>query len=87
MWKAAKGAFGSKRFFAALVAGIGYVVMKQGWDFDVETAALAVSPLWFYIWGQSVSDIGKGKRELDYKTFGPVPETVVSQKVAPPGVS
>lgn len=63
MWKAAKGLLGSKKALMAFISAGVWALGKAGLDMDTETLAGIVSPLWVYIFGQGVADMGKGKEE------------------------
>jgi hypothetical protein len=61
MWKTAKEMLKSKKFLAAAVSGIVWLVGKVGADLDSEELLGAVTPLWAYIIAQGAADFGKAK--------------------------
>tara|TARA_R110000822_G_scaffold120633_3_gene254146 strand:- start:7891 stop:8136 length:246 start_codon:yes stop_codon:yes gene_type:complete len=62
----------SKKFAAAaLASGLSYLGVQQG--FDVQQIALFTAPLYAYIGGQALADVGKSKAKIEAE-----PATVVT---------
>lgn len=61
MWKTAKEMLKSKKFLAAGIAVIVWLVGKLGTDLNNEELLGAVTPLWAFILAQGAADIGKSK--------------------------
>jgi len=59
LWTATKGLAGSKKFQAAALAGIVWLVGKAGFHESTEDLAPIVGPLWLYVFGQGLADFGK----------------------------
>lgn len=72
MWKTIKGLLASKKammaFLSALVWGIG----KLGLDLDTEVLLPIVGPLWAYIFGQGIADLGKERAKIIADAAGKV---------------
>jgi hypothetical protein len=67
IWTAAKGLAGSKKFQAAVLAGIVWAIGKVGLHATAEELAPFVGPLWLYIFGQGLADFGKSAAEATAK--------------------
>jgi len=65
MWKATKGLLSSKKAMMAFISAVVWGVAKAGLDMETEHVAGVVAPLWVYIFGQGISDHGKGKAEVE----------------------
>lgn len=52
----------SKKFLAAVLAGVVWVAGRFGLSLNSEELLGAVTPLWAYILGQGVADLGKAKQ-------------------------
>ncbi len=61
MWTPLKDMLASKKFLAALLAGVVWIAGRLGFDLNSEELLGVVTPLWAYIIGQGVADIGKLK--------------------------
>lgn len=61
MWKTAKNLLNSKKAMMAFVSAIVWGVAKAGLDMETEHVIGIVTPLWAYIFGQSLADHGKEK--------------------------
>ena len=61
MLKTAKEMLGSKKFLAALIAGVVWVAGRFGLALNNEELLGAVTPLWLYVLGQGMADFGKAK--------------------------
>lgn len=63
MWKVAKealhGLAGSKKFQAAALSGLLWAGGKLGLHLTAAELAPIVGPLWLYVFGQGLADIGK----------------------------
>ena len=59
MWNTIKSLLGSKKALMSVLAVVASVAALFGWDLPVDTVALIVSPLWLYVFGQSIADHGK----------------------------
>jgi hypothetical protein len=65
MWKATKGLLSSKKAQMAFISALVWGVAKVGLDLPTEHVAGLVAPLWAYIFGQGISDLGKGKKQAE----------------------
>lgn len=61
MLTSVKEMLASKKFLAALLAGVVWIAGRFGADLNSEELLGAVTPLWAYIIGQGVADINKLK--------------------------
>lgn len=61
MLQTVKDMLASKKFLAALIAAIVWVAGRFGAELNSEELMPVVAPLWAYILGQGVADIGKLK--------------------------
>lgn len=68
MWNAAKEMLKSKKFLAAVLAGVVWVAGRFGGNLNSEELLGAVSPLWAYIIAQGAADFGKAKQIEAAKT-------------------
>jgi hypothetical protein len=68
MWKAAKGLLQSKKALMAFISAGVWLGGKVGLDLDAETLLPAVAPMWAYIFGQGLSDFGKGAKERELES-------------------
>lgn len=68
MWEAIKGILSSKKALMAFVSILVWVVAKAGLDLSTEQLLPIVGPLWLYIFGQGIADLGKEKAKVDYIT-------------------
>jgi len=78
MWEAVKGILSSKKALMAFVSILVWVVAKAGLDLSAEQILPIVGPLWLYVFGQAVADMGKSKAIEDRKTaheLGTIGET------------
>lgn len=70
----------SKKFAAAaLASGLSYLGVQQG--FDIQQIALFTAPLYAYIGGQALADIGKEKAKVvrvETDTVGAVSRTTTT---------
>ena len=58
-WTALKGLSASKKFQAAVLSIIAWAVGKAGFHMDTAELIPYISPLWLFIFGQGLADIGK----------------------------
>ena len=61
MWNTAREMLKSKKFLAAVLAGVVWIAGRFGANLNSEELLGAVTPLWAYILGQGVADLGKVK--------------------------
>lgn len=61
MLQTMKDMLASKKFLAALIAAIVWVAGRFGAELNSEELVPVVAPIWTYILGQGVADIGKLK--------------------------
>jgi uncharacterized membrane protein YoaK (UPF0700 family) len=59
MWTAIKGMLGSKKFIAAAIGVVVWLVGKLGAHLDSTELTEAITPLLAYIVGQGIADHGK----------------------------
>ena len=64
LWSAFKGLVGSKKFLAAAVACVVWLVGKLGAELDADELLPAVAPLWGYVLAQMGADWGKEAKKL-----------------------
>lgn len=79
IWDGIKGLAGSKKAQAAVLAAIVWVIGKTGFHATTEELLPVVGPLWLYIFGQGLADLGKSAAEA--KAVAPEP---VAKPVEPP---
>lgn len=58
----------SKKFIASGIALVAQLVGHFGFQADQAALTTALSPLYLYVVGQAVADIGKGKAEVEAAT-------------------
>lgn len=58
-WTALKGLSASKKFQAAVLAAIAWLIGKLGLHMDSADLVPYVAPLWLFIFGQGLADFGK----------------------------
>ena len=68
MWEALKGVLSSKKALMAFVSILVWVVAKTGLEYDAADILPIVAPLWAYIFGQGLADLGKEKAKVDAET-------------------
>lgn len=67
MWNAIKAMLRSRKFLAAVLSGAVWVAGKFGADLNAEELLPVVAPLWAYIVGTAIEDVGKGKAAIEAK--------------------
>ena len=65
MWSTVKEMLKSKKFLAAVLAGVVWIGGRFGANLNSEELLGAVSPLWAYIIAQGAADLGKAKAALE----------------------
>lgn len=65
IWIAMKSLAGSKKFQAAVLAAIVWAVGKIGLHLTAEEIVPVAGPLWLYIFGQGLADMGKEKAKIE----------------------
>lgn len=74
MWKAAKQMLGSKKALAAIVSVVGWAVGRFGLKINIDDIVLMLTPIWLYIFGQGMADVGKSKAQIDAPLEPAAPE-------------
>ena len=65
MWKAIKQILGSKKALVAILSAAVWIGGRFGLDLDIEELLPAVAPLWAYVIGQGVADVGKERAKIE----------------------
>jgi len=65
MWKAIKEMLGSKKALMAILSAAVWAGGKFGLELDADELLPLVAPLWAYVLGQSVADLGKEKAKIE----------------------
>ncbi len=68
MWKAIKGIASSKKALVAALSAVVWIAGRFGLELDAAELLPAVAPLWAYVIGQGVADIGKEKAKIEAGT-------------------
>lgn len=55
-----KSLLSSKKFVVALAATLAWAIGLLGFDVSAETIGAVLSPLYAYVLGQGLADVGKG---------------------------
>jgi hypothetical protein len=61
MWTTVKDLLKSKKALVAIVAAVVWVAGRVGLHIDQSELLGAVAPLWTYVLGQGIADVGKAK--------------------------
>lgn len=67
----------SRKFQAATIAGITWAIGKIGLSLSTETLIPIVSPLWLYIFGVAIEDVGKGKAQVQAASLASLKQPAV----------
>jgi len=65
MWSTVKEMLKSKKFLAAVLAGVVWIAGRFGAKLNTEELLGAVSPLWAYVIAQGAADFGKAKAAIE----------------------
>lgn len=65
MWGTIKALLGSKKAMMAILASLAYAGGKFGLEMNAGELAGVVGPLWVYVFGQGIADLGKGRAEAE----------------------
>lgn len=65
MSQALKDLLSSKKFLVAVLSIVVWAIGKAGLSLTVEQLLPIVGPLWVYIFGQGLADLGKEKAKVE----------------------
>lgn len=65
MWASLKEFVGQKKGLAVVLSIVAWVGGRFGLNLDPEVLLPAVLPLWVYIFGQGIADMGKEKAKVE----------------------
>ena len=65
MWNAIKSMAASKKFMMAVVSALVWILGKFGLEWDASDLLPIVAPLWAYIFGQGMADMGKERAKIE----------------------
>jgi hypothetical protein len=67
MWNTIRDLLNSKKAMMAFISAAVWAVGKAGFHVETNVMLGVVSPLWGYIFGQAVTDIGKSAKQEELK--------------------
>lgn len=65
MWNAIKEMLASKKALTMILSALVWVLGRFGLDLDVAEILPVVAPMWAYVLGQGLADIGKSKSQVE----------------------
>lgn len=84
VWGATKALATSKKFQAAILSALIWILAKVGVHADAADLIPVVGPIWLYIFGQSIADLGKSSAQIAANSNAPTTSTQVQVVTNPP---